>query len=96
MGRILAWGFAVLMFGVPLNWIRLWKIGDIPPDATLSQFLIGTLVCWGLCATTTFLLLWTAKRNKAKAASERQALEELLARPLTPIRPRQAIIKPDE
>lgn len=96
MGRLLAWGFAVLMFGVPLNWVRLWKIGDIASSATLSQFIIGTLVCWGLCGATVFLLFWTAKSNKAKAASDQQELEELLTRPLTPIRPRQAIIKPDE
>ena len=95
-GRIVSWIVVVLFALTPLNWIRLWIVGDIPKDATLSSFLIGVVVCWGIAGALGYFLVMSARGIKIGKAREERALQELLSRPLSEIRPRQALIKPDE
>lgn len=96
IGRILSWAFVALMGFVPFNWIRLWAAGDTPKEATLTQFLVGTLVCWGIAGALGYFLVVSARGIKIRKAKEEQELQQLLAAPLTEIRPSQALVKADE
>ena len=94
--RMLFWAFAALMGLVPLNWFRLWATGDLPHGATLTQFLIGTLVCWAIAGGLGYFLVVSAKGIKIRKERETRELEELLNKPLTEIRPSQALVKAGE
>ena len=96
LGRSLSWALAAGLSIVPLNWIRLWFAGDIPKESTLSQFLIGTLICWGIAGALGYFLVVSARGAKIRKASEEQELQRLLNAPLTEIRPSRALIKADE
>lgn len=94
--RFLSWAFVALMGFVPLNWIRLWVAGDIPKDATITQFFVGTLICWGIAGALGYFLVVSARGIKIRKAKEEQELQQLLAAPLTEIRPSQALVKAGE
>lgn len=96
LGRIVAWGLSALLAFIPLNWIRLWVIGDIPKDATLTQFIIGTLICWALAGGLGYFLVVSARGIKRRKEQEAIALKQLQAQPLTEIRPSKALLKPSE
>lgn len=96
LGRIIGWVLAAFLAFVPLNWIRLWIIGDIPKSATLTEFLVGTLICWALAAGIGYFLVMSARGLKRRKEREAVALQQMLAEPLTEIRPSKAIIKPGE
>jgi hypothetical protein len=81
---------------VPFNWIRLWASGDIPKDATITQFLVGSLICWGIAGALGYFLVVSARGIKIRKAKEEQELHQLLAAPLTEIRPSQALVKAGE
>ena len=85
-----------IAFLVPVNWIRLWIVGDIAKDSTLPQFLIGTIISWGLGAGLAYFLIVSARGLKLKKANEEQAMQMLLAQPLTQIRPTKALLKAGE
>ena len=92
----MAWAIVAIAFLVPVNWIRLWIAGDIPKDATVVQFLIGTSICWGVAAALSYFLVVSARGIKIKKAKEDQAIQELLEAPLVEIRPARALIKTGE
>lgn len=92
----MSWAFVALMGFVPFNWIRLWATDDAPKDATLTQFLVGTLICWGVAGALGYFLVVSARGIKIRKAKEEQEFQQLLAQPLTEIRPAQALIKAGE
>ena len=96
IGRLLSWAFTVFIALIPINWIRLWATGDVPTEATLTQFLVGTTVCWGIAAGLGYFLVVSARGTKLRKAKEEQAMQQLLVSPLTEIRPSQALIKSGE
>jgi|SRR5882724_3214284 len=96
VGRILSWSAAALAVFIPLNWIWLWVTGDVAKDATLTQFLIGTLICWGFAGGLGYFLVVSARGIKTRKNKEEQELQMLLASPLTEMCPTQALIKADE
>jgi hypothetical protein len=96
LGRIISWGIVGILTLVPINWIRLWITGEVPKDATISQFLIGTLICWALAGGVAYFLLVSARGIKRRKEREALALQQMLEQPLTEIRPNKAIIKPGE
>lgn len=96
IGRLLSWTFVVILFLVPVNWFRLWFIGDIPKSSTLGEFLIGTLICWGVSAGLGYFLIVSARGIKLRKAKDEQAMQEMLAQPLTEIKPKQALLKSGE
>lgn len=96
IGRLSAWAFVAIMGFVPINWIRLWAIGNTAKDSTLMQFLIGTLICWGIAGALGYFLLTSARGIKMRKAKEAVEFQQLLAAPLTEIRPSQALVKADE
>ena len=96
IGKLIAWGFSALLIFIPFNWIRMWAMNEFPPNTSLSESIIGAAILWTLGGGLAYTLLWWGKRKKAAKAKEDQILEELLAAPLTEIRPRQALIKSDE
>jgi hypothetical protein len=93
-GRLLTWGFASLLIFVPLNWARLWATGGLPAGASHSQLIIGTIVCWGAGSFLAYFLVMSARGLKLRAAA--RAMQEMLAQPLTEIRPSQALMLPGE
>ena len=96
IGRMFSWAIVALFAAVPFNWMRLWAVGDVPKDATLTQFIVGALIFWGVAAGLGYFLVLSARGIKLRKAREEQAMQELLAQPLTEIRPAQALIKSDE
>jgi hypothetical protein len=96
LGRIATWGIVGILALVPINWIRLWISGEIPKDATISQFLIGTLICWVLAGGVAYFLIVSARGIKRRKEKEALALQQMLEQPLTEVRPNKAIIKPGE
>lgn len=93
---MLSWAIVTVTALVPLNWIRLWASGDIPKDATLMQFLLGTAICWSISAGLAYFLIISARGIKIREAKDEQAMQVLLAQPLTEIRPSVALIKSGE
>lgn len=55
-GKITAWIVVAIMGVIPLNWMRMWLIGEISPSTTLSQAIIGTIVLWTLAGGLGFFL----------------------------------------
>lgn len=96
IGRLLAWTFVAFTGFLPLNWFRLWAIGEAAAGSTLGQFLIGTLVSWGIAGALGFFLVISARGIKRRKAKEDQEFEQLLAAPLTEIQPLNVLIKADE
>lgn len=96
LGRIITWGIVGILALVPINWIRLWINNEAPKDATLSQFLIGTIICWGLAGGIGYFLVVSARGIKRRKEKDALALQQMLEQPLTETRPNKAIIKPGE
>lgn len=96
IGRLLSWIIVVFLFLVPVNWFRLWFVGDIPKSSTLGEFLIGTLICWGISAGLGYFLIVSARGIQLRKAKDEQAMQELLDQPLTEINPKQALLKSGE
>ncbi|HEU0189620.1 MAG TPA: hypothetical protein VFQ97_06435 [Gallionella sp.] len=96
IGRLLSWIIVVIFFLIPVNWFRLWFVGDIPKSSTLGELLIGTLICWGVSAGLGYFLIVSARGIKLRKAKDEQAMQELLAQPLTEIKPKQALLKSGE
>jgi hypothetical protein len=81
---------------MPINWIRLWAIGETAKGSSLSEFLIGTLICWGIAGALGYFLVISARGIKIRKAKEEEEFQQLLAAPLTEIRPAKALLKADE
>ena len=96
IGRMLSWAVAAFAVFIPFNWIRLWAYGDIPKDSTVTQFLVGTLICWGFAAGLSYFLIVSARGIRLRKAKDEQEMQQLLAQPLTEIRPSHALLKPEE
>ena len=96
VGRMFSWAVAVFAAFIPLNWIRLWAAGDIPKDSTLIQLSVGILVCWGFAAGLSYFLVVSARGIKLRKTKDEQAMQQLLAQPLTEIRPSHALLKTSE
>lgn len=96
IGKALSWAFVALMAVVPLNWVRLWAAGEIPKDATVVQFAIGTLICWGVAAGLSYFLIMSARGVRLVRAKEEAEFQLLLSQPLTEIQPTKALMKADE
>jgi hypothetical protein len=96
IGRMLSWAVAVIAILIPFNWIRLWVIGDIPKSSTLTQFVSGTLILWAFGCGLAYFLIVSARGIKIRKAKDDQTMRELLAQPLTEIRPAQALLKSGE
>jgi hypothetical protein len=96
IGRLSAWAFTAFLALVPLNWIRIWIAGENPKDSTITQFLIGTLICWGIAAALAYFLIVSARGIKLRKQREEKALQTLLEAPLTAIQPRKALVKAGE
>lgn len=95
-GRIILWAIVAFFCFLPLNWIRLWVEDDIPKDATLTQFIIGTIVCLGIASGLAYFLVIKAKSIKMVKEKEDLAMKELLEAPLEEIRPSTALMKAGE
>ena len=93
---MVSWAFTVFLALVPFNWLRIWISGENPKDSTLTQFLVGTLICWTISAGLAYFLIVSARGIKLRKAREEKAVQEMLAAPLTAIQPRKAIIKNGE
>lgn len=81
---------------VPINWIRIWIAGENSKDSTLLQFLIGTLICWGIAAALAYFLIVSQRGIRLRKERDEKALESLLAAPLTAIQPNKALVKAGE
>ena len=75
IGRLLAWTLVAFTGFLPLNWFRLWAIGEAAAGSTLGQFLIGTLVSWGIAGALGFFLVISARGIKRGTAKEDQEFE---------------------
>lgn len=96
IGRLLSWAVVVVTALIPLNWLRLWIIGDIPKDVTPWSFLIGILILWGISAALGYFLIGSARGARMRKAKDEKEMQELLVQPLTEIKPSQALLKPGE
>ncbi|KRC20859.1 hypothetical protein [Acidovorax sp. Root217] len=96
VGRFFSWVIVVILALVPVNWLRLWLQGEIPPSATLLQAVIGVALCWGIAGALGFFLVVSARGIRIRKAREQQALVRLQEQPLTPMVPRQALVRPGE
>jgi len=96
VGQVLAWCVSAIVFLIPLNWLRLWLVGELPQSSTLYQSLIGTVVLWGFAAGLAYFGIWWGKRQKARKAKADQELQELIAQPLQEIQTTSALLKPGE
>ena len=95
-GRIVSWGFVALFALTPFNWLRLWLQGEFPQGATPLEAAVGVAICWGLASFGAFCTLRWARAAKRKQAREQQAFAQLQDRPLTPMAPRQTLLRPGE
>jgi hypothetical protein len=96
IGRIASWAFTVFIALVPINWIRIWVAGENPKDSTLTQFFVGTLICWAIAAGLAYFLIVSARGIKLRKEREEKTLQNLLAAPLTAIQPKKALVKAGE
>ena len=92
----MAWAFVAFMGFLPLNWIRLWASGDIHKDATITQLLIDSMICWGIAGALGYFLVISARGIKIRKAKDEQDLQQFLSQPLAEIKPAQALIKAGE
>lgn len=95
-GRMISWGFVALFALTPFNWLRLWLQGDLPPETTPLQALVGAAICWSLAGFSAFCTQRFARAAKRRQVREQQALAQLQEQPLTPMSPRQALLLPGE
>lgn len=96
VGRKLAWITVGGLFLIPVNWFRLDATGGLPAGSDWKSTAIGTLVFWGLSGALAYFLVVSARGKRIQQAKEEQAMRDLMAQPLTPIRPAQALLKPGE
>lgn len=96
LGRIIGWALVASLICVPLNWVRLWIQNELSKNASTSDFLIGTIVCWALAAGIAYFLTRRHRALKLHGEQEEDFRRRLLAQPLEEIRPNTAIINPGE
>ena len=95
-GRIISWVLVGIFFLFPVNWIRLWITGAVPRDATLGEFIFATSVLWGISAALGLFLIVSAKSIRLEKAKDAKYLQEFAERPLSEIKPSQALLKSSE
>jgi hypothetical protein len=94
--RISGWGLVAFAAYIPINWLILSLNGDFPKENTLTENVIGTVICWGFAAGLGFLLVLTARGRKLRKAEEARALQRVLSQPLTEIHPTGVMLKSGE
>ena len=103
IGKILLWIVVGIFFIVPVNAILDWTQGNFNKNASMVDVagaIAMVLVFLGISAGLGYYLIVSARKEKLvtaqKIAEDEQALQEMMAQPLTEIRPRQAILKTGE
>ena len=100
LGRVFLWFVTGFCFLIPVNWIRLWIVGELPKNESVWSLLIGFVILWGISGGLGYYLIVSGRKAKLKAAQKKaedaEILQEMMAQPLTGIKPRQAILKSGE
>jgi hypothetical protein len=93
--RMASWVVVGVTVYLPINWIRLYLF-EPAQTSTLRELVVATLICLLIAAALSFFLIKSAKGMSILKAKRVLMLQELAARPLTPIRPSQALLQRGE
>lgn len=100
MARAISWSFVIIFIIIPINWARIWFVGEMPASTSPVSVVIASLVLWGLATGLAYYLVHTAGRSQVRAAeikAKTQAeYQAVLNAPLTPIKPNSARLKAGE
>jgi hypothetical protein len=79
-GRLIAWVLVVILVLMPINWLRLGVAGELPKSSSISELLIGAVVCWLIAGGLGFFLVVSArglKKLKARDGGGSQSIGEV-------------------
>jgi hypothetical protein len=93
--RLASWVIVGAAVCLPINWFRLY-IFDPSQTSSFGQLVLATLISLSFAAALSFFLIKSAKGTRIQRAKRALMLQELAARPLTPIRPTQALLQRGE
>lgn len=96
LGQVFGWVLIAFFALPPIGWVVQSLTNSLPPGNSPGAALLSAVISWGIAAGIWYLLKRARLSSALRRQREQLAVQEMLAAPLTEIKPRQVLLKGDE